>query len=547
MALQLNFCKNNRSFFRINLKASSLTIGRSASSDVVLPDSDISREHAIVYQMDSQWIIKRVGTSKLTINGKNKAIHVLQVNDEICLGQWKAELLEAPEILSHLETTVGIKPKSSHTQILQHSSQGILFNKPELQIFQPSQKSQNIPINSESITIGSAPQNDIVLKDPYISSRHLKVAIQGEDVWIYDLGSTNGTYVDGVQIREAKFTPNMKLKLGQCQITLSNKQSIQPVAELEQEEFCGIIGASPQMKKLYSLLNKIGPTEATVLVLGESGSGKELVARAVHQLSPRSSGPFIAINCGAISKELIESELFGHEKGAFTGAEKRHEGAFGQASGGTLFLDEIGELPLDLQPKLLRILENGTYRRVGGQEELQANVRVVAATHRDLAKLVKEKRFREDLFFRLFVLPIQIPPLRERLGDLELLVEAFLEEFSPEGSSKKIHPEAMEKLQKNSYPGNVRELRNVLLRSVILSHDHEICAEDILFPQEALKVTKPEVALEKLEAMEKRLIQQTLKKCNWNKTLAAKSLGIAKSTLFTKIRLYELEDPIKEN
>ncbi len=546
MILQLNFSKNGRSFFKINLKASSLTIGRASSCDVVLPDQDISREHAVTYQMEGQWVIKKVGKGSLLINGKSKSLHPLKLSDQISLGNWQAELVEAPAVPSQLETTIGVRQPLAQTQVLQKTPKGLLLKQLELQVFQPSQKIQSFTLQSQSLTAGSGEQNDIILKDPYISSRHLKIAIQGQDIWVYDLGSTNGTYMDGVQIREAKFKPGMKLKLGQCQLSLKPKNSVEVVEPLAQDEFCGIIGASPQMKTLYGLLNKVGPTEATALVLGESGSGKELVARAVHQLSPRHQGPFIAINCGAISKELIESELFGHEKGAFTGAERQHEGAFGQAKGGTLFLDEIGELPLELQPKLLRVLENSSYRRVGGHQELKANVRVVAATHRDLAKLVKEKRFRQDLFFRLFVLPIQIPPLRERLDDLNLLIKVFLKEFSPNETTKTLSSDALEKLKNNLYPGNVRELRNVLLRSVILSNQNEIGAEDILFPHEALSENQgSELALEKLESMEQRLIHQTLKSCKWNKTLAAKSLGIAKSTLFTKIRLYGLEEPSK--
>jgi len=288
----------------------------------------------------------------------------------------------------------------------------------------------------------------------------------------------------------------------------------------------------------------VGPTEATVLILGESGSGKELVCRAVHQLSSRAAGPFVAINCGAISKDLIESELFGHEKGAFTGAAHRRDGAFGLACGGTLFLDEIGELPLELQPKLLRVLENKTYRRVGGQEELRTDVRIVAATHRDLATLVKEKKFREDLFFRLFVLPIIVPALRDHREDIPLLANTFLREFSPAGVTKTLSVKALGKLKAHAFPGNIREFRNILMRSVFLSTQKEIRGEDILFPENLAGPSRREFifsGIEKLEDMEKKLVLKALLAHDWNKARAAESLGIAKSTLFSKIKIYDLE------
>ncbi len=251
----------------------------------------------------------------------------------------------------------------------------------------------------------------------------------------------------------------------------------------------------------------------------------------------------MALNCGAISPELIESELFGHEKGAFTGAHRQHEGAFAQAAGGTLFLDEIGELPLELQPKLLRVLENKTYRRVGGSSELQAQVRVVVATHRDLGARVAAKQFREDLFFRLFVLPVVVPPLRERMEDVPMLAEFFLQEFSGQGARKSLSAAALAKLQSHFYPGNIRELKNVLLRAHVLSQATEIAAGDILFPQEI----SPQTAEENfsgsfhLETMEKQLILKALKSNRWNKARTAEVLGIAKSTLFAKIKLYDLK------
>jgi DNA-binding NtrC family response regulator len=394
------------------------------------------------------------------------------------------------------------------------------------------------------LSVGANETNDLVLQDPFISSRHLKLILKDGKVWIFDLLSTNGVFLNGVRVREAEWEVGAVVKAGQCQLTLLETGQEVVLAPEVPKELGGFTGNSPAMKQLYRLLERIGPTEATVLLLGESGTGKEVAARAVHQVSQRAQGPFVALNCGAISPELMESELFGHEKGAFTGAARRHEGAFGQARGGTLFLDEIGELPLDLQPKLLRVLENKSYRMVGGSEEISAEVRVVAATHRDLADLVKNKRFREDLFFRLFVFPVYVSPLREHLEDLSQLCLVFLQEFSPPGQMKNLSEEALKKLRQHDFPGNVRELRNVLLRAVILAEDGTIRPEHIVFPEKFSDTQRPFSfsGIEKLEDMERKLFLKALKTHGWNKAKAAESLGVAKSTLFAKIKLYELEN-----
>jgi DNA-binding NtrC family response regulator len=243
---------------------------------------------------------------------------------------------------------------------------------------------------------------------------------------------------------------------------------------------------------------------------------------------------------------LIESELFGHEKGAFTGASRRHDGAFAQAQCGTLFLDEIGELPLELQPKLLRVLESRTFRRVGGSEEIISDVRVVAATHRDLAERVRAKQFREDLFFRLFVFPLSVPALRDRKEDLSLLANTFLKEFSLGPSVPNLSEAALKKLLIYAYPGNVRELRNILLRAVLFAEGREIPAKAITFPEDFSAKERKEdtfAGVLTLEEVERRMIERALTANRWNKAKAAQSLGVAKSTLFSKIKLYDLKNP----
>ena len=294
-----------------------------------------------------------------------------------------------------------------------------------------------------------------------------------------------------------------------------------------------------------------------MLVTGESGTGKELVAYEIHRGSERASKPFIKINCAAIPKDLVESELFGHEKGAFTGAIGSKPGRFELADGGTLFLDEIGEMAPQLQAKLLRVLETRTFRRVGGHLDITVDVRVVAATHRDLPRMVAEGRFREDLYFRLNVVPIGIPPLRERPQDIEALAENFLQRFCRElgRAPARLNPRALEVMQAYAWPGNVRELRNVLERVVLLEAEDEILVEHL--PAEMTHARPraagpgpgepfPSGAVRPMVDVEKMAIEHALRVCDGNKTRAAKQLGISRQTLRTKLKEYSLGDDTED-
>lgn len=546
---QLLFRRGSESLFRIVLQSSATKIGRSSNCDIVLSDPEISREQAVIYQIDGHHHLKKSGQSALTLNGKEIESHALKDGDEVGLGPWLARFTEKTDSILELEEATAVTGAGDAlTQAVAKGPKGLWVRELSLQILEPSKAPRMVPFRSESLTVGATDKNDVVLQDSYVSSRHLKLSFRDGQVKVFDLGSTNGSYVNGVKVKEAELEEGQSVKLGQSELRLVGKETLEASPAKAIDRFCGMVGTSIEMRELYGLLERVAPTEAGVLILGESGTGKELVARAIHGLSPRSRGPMVAINCGAISPELIESELFGHEKGAFTGALRQHEGAFGQAQGGTLFLDEIGELPLELQPKLLRVLENRRYRRVGGAEELTADVRIVAATHRDLAAAVREGRFREDLFFRLFVMPLYLPPLRDRSEDLPLLCEQFLKEFAA-ATPKRLLPEAMAKLKSHDFPGNVRELRNILLRALILAKNERLRPEDIVFPQE-LGVSPSagrSVPLETLEEMEKRLVLKALTAAAWNKAKAAETLGVAKSTLFAKIKLYDLKEPTEES
>ncbi|WP_165078804.1 MULTISPECIES: sigma-54 dependent transcriptional regulator [unclassified Desulfovibrio] len=312
-----------------------------------------------------------------------------------------------------------------------------------------------------------------------------------------------------------------------------------------------IVGRSDALKRMLGFIETVAPTEATVLITGESGTGKELVARALHSSSARADKPLVTVNCAALTETLLESELFGHEKGAFTGADRRREGRFVQANGGTLFLDEIGEMPLQLQAKLLRALQQGEIQRVGSDVPITVDVRVIAATNRNLLREAQEKRFREDLFFRLNVISIEVPALRQRGDDIPLLAAYFLQRFAERNrkSIKGFSPQALDSMRRYRWPGNVRELENAVERAVIL------CCGDLVTPAELpdtvahapepAEAPEPQDAISlagmALEDVERLAIEDTLRQTGDNKSEAARRLGITRATLHNKLRKYGLE------
>ncbi len=310
-----------------------------------------------------------------------------------------------------------------------------------------------------------------------------------------------------------------------------------------------LIGDSPPMRRLYELIERLGSSEPSVLIYGESGTGKELVARAVHSASGRASGPFIALNCAAVPPALIESELFGHARGAFTDAKMQRAGLFTQAHGGTLFLDEIGEMPLEMQPKLLRALQERVVRPVGANQEVPFDARIVAATNRDLESDVYDKRFREDLYYRINVVSLSLPPLRERGNDVLLLAQYFLDRLAAKGGKPRLSlsPQVAEKLLGYEWPGNVRELENSIERMVALARFEQLSVEDL--PERirayrsggfVLAADRAEEILP-IEELERRYIQRVLKLVDGNKTRAAELLGLDRRTLYRKLGRYEEE------
>lgn len=309
------------------------------------------------------------------------------------------------------------------------------------------------------------------------------------------------------------------------------------------DAYQGILGSSPQMQKIFEAIGKVATTEVPVLILGESGTGKEMVARAIHRMSSRRKHSFVAINCGAIPENLLESELFGHEKGSFTGAHALKKGRIESAQGGTLFLDEIGDLPLPLQVKLLRFLQEQQFLRVGGREEITVDVRVLAATNTDLDVTMKEGHFREDLYFRLGVVIISLPPLREREGDAVLLAKTFLDRYAAEMKKKmmRLTPQAIRAIDDHDWPGNIRELENRIKRAIIMAEGTKITPMDLqLATTEQTKLAGLSLKAAR-EALEKELIQRAFSRHKGNMTKVAAELGISRPTLYELMQKLRLE------
>lgn len=390
-----------------------------------------------------------------------------------------------------------------------------------------SNKNQIIEIG-DFLTIGRNPSNTMVMEDGFSSQRHARIEKRGTDYVIKDLRSTNGTYVNETPVLEARLTQNDRLRIGETVFVFTCNTEPQNSS---------LSSRNPEWQKQLERLPVFASTNYTVLINGPSGSGKEMLAHAVHALSPRKFSPFVAINCSALSEQLIESELFGHVKGAFTGADNDRRGAFETARGGTLFLDEIGDLPINLQPKLLRALENQEIRPVGSDRTIKTDVRIVTATHKNLYEKVLKKEFREDLFHRLNVCRISPPALIDRIEDFDTIFYTIAKELRVRFSFA-----AIEKLKDHNWPGNIRELKNVISRASAYYPgglvDETSIAELIDRP-----INENAMALENLpplKEIEKELILKQLERHQGNQRRAAEELKMPKSTLHDKLYYYNI-------
>jgi DNA-binding NtrC family response regulator len=361
---------------------------------------------------------------------------------------------------------------SSVTQA-QDGGRALSLSRCSLLVLSGDQKGTQCVLDGDLLRIGKNDGNDLVLSDTTVSRDHCEIIRDPRGYLLRDLGSTNGTLLDGAEIREGYLRPGALITVGRIELQVRTYAERLELLPSERQRFDRMVGGDKAMREIFGLLERVSMTDATLLIGGETGTGKDVMARSVHAASRREAGPFVAVDCGALVSSLIESELFGHEKGAFTGALERRQGAFELAHRGTLFLDEIGELPLDMQPKLLRALETRRIRRVGGSTEIPVDLRVIAASNRNLLLEIERGKFRQDLYFRLAVVPLHIPPLRERRGDIELIARELLAGLCVEhglATTIELGDAALQALAAHDWPGNVRELRNVLERGLLLAH-----------------------------------------------------------------------------
>jgi two-component system, NtrC family, response regulator GlrR len=392
--------------------------------------------------------------------------------------------------------------------------------------------------------VGSHASNDLVLEDKTVSRFHFEVRVEGQVAWLRDLGSLNGTSVDGVIVREARLRNGSLIRAGlsAVQFHLASESAPLPISSAEQ--FGSLVGKSLGMRAAFYLLERAAATDATVLLQGETGSGKDAAAESIHQASGRADGPFVVLDCGAIPENLIESELFGHERGAFTGAVSRQVGVFEAAEGGTLFLDEIGELPLELQPKLLRVLEQRTIRRVGGHGHQPVDVRIIAATNRDLRAEVNAGRFRADLYYRLAVINVDLPPLRARPEDIPPLVDEVVASLDadPDAVARVITPDLVARLQTAAWRGNVRELRNYLERCLVLHRPPPLQAhpEPETAPPVDPRLSFATARQQALDQFERSYVQALLDRHGGNVSQAARAAGMNRVYLHRLLRRHGL-------
>jgi DNA-binding NtrC family response regulator len=357
---------------------------------------------------------------------------------------------------------------SVHTQLLTDDASGLLLERSfRLRVVSGPDQGKEHMLDEGTTMVGTHVDNDLVLTDATVSRYHLEIRVRREGIEVRDLDTTNGTKHGGARVGQVVLTGAARLRLGKhTEVDVEPIDHNVELSDWPSDRFGDVLGTSAPMKRLFALLAKAAPTEATILLQGETGTGKEAIAEAVHHASRRAKGPFVVVDCGSIPHELIASELFGHAKGSFTGAAGDKQGLIEAANKGTLFLDEIGELALDLQPQLLRVLDRRQVRRVGETQSVDVDIRVIAATHRDLRAMVRAGTFREDLYYRLAVVATYVPPLRERKSDIAALAQWFAEKMGRGSFAQS--PALLEQLQRHEWPGNVRELRNVVERALSL-------------------------------------------------------------------------------
>lgn len=527
----LVFMEGERTLFRHRLQPGRTVVGRSDRCDVALPSEDVSRVHCVVERRgDVFWVSDR-SRHGTRINGSQVQRAELSAGDQLGIGPYTARFVVAAEVADS-ETTTTTMPATSamYEELVEVHDGGLAACRAVLRASGGPKEGESMVLSRSRSTLGG-PGADVVLDDELPRNAAVVRVVRGRVM--VEPGAVS-CMLAGQRVRE--ITPAMvgeELRLGPHSLVV--EVSTVEEGASDHTSFGESVGQAPSMRRLFGILRRVAVHDAPVLLTGESGTGKELAARALHEVGIRRDGPFVAVNCAAISEQLFESELFGHEKGSFTGATHRQEGAFQRAHKGTLMLDEVGELKIDAQAKLLRALESGEVRRVGGASPEYPDVRVVAATNRNLQHMVRAGTFRSDLYFRLAVLTVGLPALRERREDIPMLARTLLSRNHP---SAKLTPDAERALQTYEWPGNIRELRNVLTRAFVLSgptitpdalhFNPWAFEEDVRHREEA---PPPPSGLS-----EKELIEDALRRNGGNRTRAARELRMPRSSLLYKIK-----------
>lgn len=524
--------RGDKPIFRYRLRDTRTRIGRTDDCDVVLPDDEVSRSHAIIEQSGGVFLVIDRSSNGTFVNGKLADRTPIAHDDILKIGPFVARVDMATG--RDAKSTESAQPEARDEEIVDVG----FVSEATLVVVTGPAEGKAVRLRGGTISVGGAGSR-VVLADPSLVRDHVRVRLMYGRAMVEP--GQGGAFVGGIRVRDTMpLFAEDEVRIGSTIFRVEwNVSEDRPVSD----RFGEMVAVSRAMQEAFGQLRRMAAHPAPILLLGESGTGKELAARAIHDASPRVGGKFVAVNCGAISPLLFESELFGHEKGSFTGADARRDGAFQRADGGTLFLDEIGELPEDAQVKLLRALETGEIRRVGGAEPTFPDVRVVAATNRVLAEEVKERRFRADLYFRLAVLAVRLPALRERPEDIPIIARTIAARL---GDGVVVTDAALEALAEYSWPGNAREMRNVLTRAFVLGGPR-IDAPHIAFnafelaePRSAMR-TGANAAVAAVTTAERDAVNDAMRRTSGNRSEAARLLGIPRSSLLYKLRRLGLE------
>ncbi len=525
----LLFFRGEEKLIEYRLPAGRTSIGRADTCDVAVPGETISRTHCFVDLRDGIYRVIDRSRHGITVDGQPQKRALLGDGSEVGMGPYRVVLRMEGAIAGPTAEAIADR---GHEVVVGAETGSVVVERAVLLVEAGPDQGTRRTLRRSRMTVGRK-LSDIRLKDLSVVEEHCTIRVARGRVMVEP--GKGAVFLDGERIRE--ITPlyaDETLRIGTTILRVERNLDDE---EALAQRFGDMVGDGRTMQQLFGILRRVAGHHFPVLIAGESGTGKELAAKGIHEHSTRSSGPMVTVNCGAIASTLFESELFGHEKGAFTGADSRKDGAFHAADGGTLFLDEVGELPEPAQAKLLRVLESGEVRRVGSTEIDYPDVRVVAATNRDLVAEVCEGRFREDLFFRLNVLSVHVPPLRARPEDIEVLSKVLCRSLHPEVH---ITSEAQEVLSAHSWPGNVRELRNVLTRAYVLGGPRidtgSLSFHEIGSPGSTLMP----VGKGTLKDAQRSYIAAVLKKHGGNRSAAAREMGIARSTLHYKMKVLEV-------